>query len=97
VAKYREILRANLKERGMTVEINADRVAYILSYDTNEVDGDTADLRATNPADLSDVSTRDGFMNDGNVYINVPAGYHGEINVVITGSDGGEDTGTIEV
>jgi hypothetical protein len=81
----------------MTVEINEERDSKVLKYDLDLVDGDTADLRATNPNDLSDVSTRDGFRNDGNVVVSFPAGYHGEVNVVITGSDGGEDTGTIEV
>lgn len=81
----------------MTVEISKDRVAHVLTYDTDLVEGDTADLRCTNPADASDVSTRDGFENDGNVVVSFPSGYHGDTDVSITGSDGGEDTGTISV
>lgn len=81
----------------MTVEVSTDRTAYVLSYDVDLVEGDTADIRCTNPNDLEDISTRDGFDNDGNVLISFPAGYSGETNVVVTGSDGGEDTGTIQV
>jgi hypothetical protein len=81
----------------VTVVISSDRKAVVLSYDLDMVDGDFADLRCTNPADLSDVSTRDGVENDGNVLVSFPADYSGETNVVITGSDGGEDTGTIQV
>ncbi len=81
----------------MTVQINTDRKAVVLSYDTELVQGDTADLLCQNPADLSDVSTRDGFDNDGNVIVTFPADYSGETVASITGSDSGEDTGTIEV
>jgi len=81
----------------MTVEISNERVAYVLKYDLGEVEGETADLRCTNPENLEDVSTRDGIENDGNAIVSFPADYHGETEVVITGSDGGEDTGTIEV
>jgi hypothetical protein len=81
----------------MTVQIDLSRKAYVLSYDADLVDGETADLRCTNPADLSDVSTRDGFANDGNVLVSFPAGYSGETQVTVTGSDGGEDEGTVEV
>lgn len=81
----------------MAVAISGERVAYVLTYDAELVEGDTADLRCTNPGDLSDVSTRDGFQNDGNVVVTFPLGYAGEVEVVVTGSDGGEDTGTIQV
>lgn len=81
----------------MTVEISEDRVAYVLTYDLGAVTGETADLRCTNPSDMEDVSTRDGFQNDGNVVVSFPAGYSGETEVSISGSDGGEDTGTIQV
>ena len=81
----------------MTVEISSDRIAYVLTYDADVVRGETADLRCTNPSDLEDVSTREGFENDGNVVVSFPVGYTGETEVVVTGSEGGEDSGTIQV
>jgi hypothetical protein len=81
----------------MTVEIDTTRKAVGLKWDTEVASGDTADLRCTNPADLSDVSTRDGIPNDGFAVVTFPGDYSGECVVEITGSDGGVDTGTIEI
>jgi|KBSMisStaDraftv2_1062788.scaffolds.fasta_scaffold877588_2 hypothetical protein len=81
----------------MTVEISNDRVAYVLTYDDDVVKGSKADLRCTNPSNMEDVSTREGFDNDGNVVVSFPLDYTGETEVTITGSEGGEDTGTIQV
>ena len=81
----------------MTVEVNNDRVAYVLTYDADVVKGRKADLRCTNPNNMEDVSTRDGFDNDGNVVVTFPLDYSGETEVTISGSEGGEDTGTIQV
>lgn len=81
----------------MTVELNSERFSKILKYDDSVVLGETADLRCQNPNDMSDVSERKGFVNDGNVYVSFPRGYSGEVIATVTGSDGGEDTGTVEI
>jgi len=79
------------------VEVDLTRKAVNLSWDTEVATGDTVDLRCTNPNNLEDVSTRDGLNNDGFAVVTFPADYSGECMVEITGSDGGVDTGTIEV
>lgn len=80
----------------MGVEVDVSRQAKGIKWDTSVVQGETANIRCTNPEN-EDVSTRDGVKNDGLAVITFPADYAGECNVTVTGSDGGEDTGTIEV
>ena len=81
----------------MAVQVDLNRKAVNLSWDTGAVQGDTVNLRCTNPNNLEDVSTRDGLKNDGYAVVTFPKDYSGECNVSVTGSDGGEDTGVIEV
>jgi len=78
----------------MTVRTNIDRTAVEITYDTDAVDGDTIDVKATNP-ETGDVSTRSGLANDGRFTWTVPAGYVGSADFTVTGSDGGDDTGTV--
>jgi hypothetical protein len=80
----------------MAVEIDETRVAVALKWDTDLTDGDEVEVRCTNPDNLEDISTTNG-KNDGIHVVTYPVGYSGETLVTITGSDGGEDTGTIQV
>jgi hypothetical protein len=81
----------------MTVEIDGSRMTKALTYDTDLVQGDTIHVTCTNPNDLEDISNPPDSPNDGTFNVTFPEGYSGECQVVVTGSDGGEDTGTIEV
>lgn len=81
------------------VEINVDRQAVEITWDKDLVDGDTVSIRSENPDAVNDddrVSTRNAD-NDGRAVLTYPADYHGSSEVTVTGSDGGEDTGTISV
>ena len=80
----------------MTIEVDVSRQAKGITWDTEVVLGETANIRCVNPEN-EDVSTRDGVENDGRAVITFPGDYSGECNVTVTGSDGGEDTGTITV
>jgi hypothetical protein len=81
----------------MTVTKDKTKQGVPLKWDKDIVQGETADLRCTNPNNLEDVSTRDGTPNDGHAVVTFPADYTGECNVSVSGSDGGEDTGVVEV
>jgi hypothetical protein len=80
----------------MAVELSNDRESVEITYDQAVVQGDTINVKATNPAD-GDVSTRDGLVNDGKFTWTYPRGYAGTTEFVVTGSDSGEDSGPIEV
>lgn len=80
----------------MTVQIDETRTAVAITWDNSLTEGDTVEVRCTNPNDLEDVSTTEG-KNDGLHVITYPQGYSGETQVVVTGSEGGEDSGTINV
>jgi hypothetical protein len=80
----------------MAVTVNIDRTAVELLYDDTLVQGDTIDVRAENPDD-GDVSTRDGLRNDGRFTWTFPKNYSGTAVFTVTGSDGGDDTGTVTV
>ncbi len=80
----------------MAVSVNIDRNAVELLYDSSLVQGDTVDVRAENDDD-GDVSTRDGLANDGRFTWTFPQGYKGTAVFTVTGSDGGEDTGTVKL
>lgn len=80
----------------MAVEVDETRVAVALKWDSSLTKGDEVEVRCVNPNNLEDISTTTG-KNDGIHVVTYPVGYSGETEVTITGSDGGEDTGTIEV
>jgi hypothetical protein len=81
----------------MTVELDSGYVGAVLKYDLDAVQGDTIDVAATNP-ETGDVSTRDGLKNDDGRFVwTYPAGYSGTAEFVVTGSDDGEDKGTVHL
>lgn len=80
----------------MAVEISLDREAVELTYDKDAVHGDTVNVKAENHED-GDVSTRNDLKNDGRIFWSYPKGYAGSTDFTVTGSDGGEDTGTVSV
>lgn len=79
----------------MAVEVNVDRVAIELTYDTDVVKGDTINVRAESEED-GDVSTRDGLKNDGRFVWTAPADYEGVSVFTVAGSDGGSDSGSVD-
>ncbi len=79
----------------MSVSVSHDRKAVELTWDSKLVVGDTADIRCVNPDD-GDVSTRTAD-NDGRATVTFPKDYSGSCEVTVTGSDSGEDSGTISV
>ena len=80
------------------IQLSNDREAVELVYDSSVVQGDTISVKATNPdIDGGDPSTRDGLKNDGRFAWTYPKGYAGNSDFVVTGSDGGEDSGTVAV
>lgn len=78
----------------MAVEINFDRKAVEITWDQSLVHGDTVDIRTENE---NDVSGRTGVKNDGRATVTYPAEFTGSTLVTVTGSDGGEDSGTIDI
>ncbi len=80
----------------MAVQIDGTRKAVNISWDTDIVQGEEVEIIATNPNDLDDISTR-VVRNDGYAVLTYPADYSGESQIIVTGEDEGEDTGTIAV
>lgn len=80
----------------MAVEVNIDRTAVELTYDTDEVQGDLINVRAESAED-GDISTRDELANDGRFVWTWPAGFKGETLFTVAGSEGGSDTGTVRL
>jgi hypothetical protein len=78
----------------MAVEVNFDRKAVEITWDKSLTQGETVDIRTENEGD---VSGRVDLKNDGRATLTYPADFSGSTLVTVTGSDGGEDTGTIEV
>ncbi len=78
----------------MAVEVNFDRKAIEITWDTELATGETVDIRTENEGD---VSGRVDLKNDGRATLTYPADFSGSTHVVVTGSDGGSDEGTIEV
>jgi hypothetical protein len=71
--------------------LDENRDWYTLHYDKEKCDGETVTVEFTNPAD-GDKSNAGPTLNDGEVLCSVGAGHTGTDDVVVTGSDGGEDT-----
>ena len=78
----------------MAVEINNDRKAVEIKWDTSLVDGDTVDISTENGDDRSG---RLGVDNDGLATLTYPSDFVGETKVTVVGSDGGSDEGTISI
>ena len=76
------------------VEVNVDRKAVEVTWDTSLVKGDTVDIKTENEGD---VSGRVDLKNDGRATLTYPADYSGQTTVTVTGSEGGEDSGVITV
>lgn len=78
----------------MAVEINFDRKAVEVTWDTDVVLGDTVDIKTENDGD---VSGRTNVKNDGRATLTYPADFTGTTHVTVTGSDSGSDEGDIAV
>ncbi len=79
----------------MSVALSFDRKAVELTWDDKLVVGDTVNIRCVNP-NGGDVSTREAD-NDGRATVTFPKDYSGDCEVTVSGSESGEDTGTISV
>ena len=81
----------------MAIEVYADpnHRAVVFSYDQSLVQGDTIDVKATN-IDTGDVGVTKRF-NRGTFTLFYPADFTGTDDIVVTGSEGGEDRSTVEV
>ena len=81
----------------MAVELYADpdHRALVFSYDTSLVQGETIEIKATN-IDTGDVGSR-GAPNRGTFVLFYPADFKGMDDITVTGSDGGEDRGVVNV
>lgn len=80
----------------MAVEKDVTRKCVNISWDTSIVLGDKATIVATN-VETGGKGGPGEQNNDGFFPLTYPIGYTGASDVTVTGSDGGEDTGTIEV
>ena len=78
----------------MAVEVNFDRKAVEITWDVDAVEGDTVDIRTENEGD---VSGRKDIPNDGRATLTYPNDFTGSTHVVVTGSEGGSDEGTIVI
>jgi hypothetical protein len=81
----------------MAVELYADpdHRAVVFSYDQALVSGDTITIRAEN-VDTADVGSRVA-QNRGTFVLFYPIDFTGTDEIVVTGSEGGEDSGTVTV
>lgn len=78
----------------MGVEVDTERKAVNVRWDSEALSGETVDLKAESN---DDVSTRPGIPNDGYAVVTFPAGYSGESHITITDADGNVEEGTISV
>jgi hypothetical protein len=78
----------------MAVEVNFDRKAVEITWDASLVGGRLVDIKTTNG---DDSSGRTGVANDGRATLTYPSDFKGTTQVTVTGEDGGEDSGTIEI
>jgi len=80
----------------MTVEKDVTRTAVSIIWDPALVQGDTVEICMTNPDNEESLSVKQD-SNDGQSVITYPTDYHGKTDIVVSGSEGGEDSGQIEV
>ena len=76
----------------MAVEVNMERKAVEITWDTELVLGDTCNISTENGDDRSG---RNDVKNDGYATLSYPNDFHGQTLVVVEGSEGGSDEGTI--
>jgi hypothetical protein len=74
----------------MTVKLKNTRKVVVISWDTDVVEGHMVSIQVE--GEEKRTTGNDGFAN-----LYFPAKFTGEIDVTITGSKSGEDTGTITV
>lgn len=78
----------------MAVEVDTRRKVVEIVWDIENVHGATVNIQASNGGD---VSTRSDLKNDGRATLTFPKDYHGESRVIVKGSGGGCEKGTIKV
>lgn len=80
----------------MTVELKDTRKAAVIGWDTELVKGKTASVQAGAGA-IQDIEEKRNVANDGEANLFYPLDFTGSTDVIVRGSDSGEDRGTIEV
>jgi hypothetical protein len=79
------------------IEIKHKRMAVVLGYDTEVVEGKSISLQASNSEEGGELEEKKEVENSGEVTIFYPFDYHGSSEILIRGSKSGEDSGTITV
>ncbi len=77
--------------------VESPRDFRAITWDTEKVKGREVEIHLENPDDPDNDSWTRALSEDGQAVISFPAGYHGTVNVTVTGDEGTADTGTIEV
>lgn len=80
----------------MTVQINTVRKAFEVSWDTEAVGSDQCTLKAES-AEGGSPSTKGPMPNDGFAVLTYPLSYEGETEITVEGTEGGSDSGTIQI
>ena len=73
------------------VKISEERDVYAVNYDIADVLGDEITATFQNPEDKSVYAG----LNDGSFIVTVGKGYVGDDEVLVEGSEGGSDVGTV--
>jgi hypothetical protein len=81
----------------MAVTETQERKVVVFNWDTNVVHGETAEILAKNPETDADFVSKKHFLNDGEGYLAFPSDYTGTCEVLVRGSESGEDSGSLEV
>lgn len=81
----------------MAIEVTESRTSISFSYDTDVVKGDKIEILARNPASGDEFESKKNVKNDGSGAVAFPAGYSGDCEILVKGSDSGEDSGVIQV
>jgi hypothetical protein len=74
----------------MTVELKSVRKVAVVGWDTKLVEGTEASMQVAG-------EEKRNVKNDGESNLFFPADYTGQVEVVVSGSKSGEDSGTISV
>ena len=80
----------------MTVHLKDIRKTAVIGWDTNIVKGKTVSIQAGS-GNIEDIEEKRNVANDGEANLYYPLDYSGSTDVIVRGSNSGEDKGTIHV
>ena len=81
---------------GVEVQSSSVRQVVVVSWDTEEVNGELIQLVCSNP-DSGAVSLSGVSKNTGSGAISYPEGYSGRTDLVVADNDGNSAAGTVEI